>query len=82
MKQRLPYHFYDILTLKASAKRAHAIVVSSKLEYEDALEFGIAKEKLHIIPMGIKVEEIKIEPNISEKLQILFVGRIARVRRI
>ena len=32
--------------------------------------------------MGIKVEEIKIEPNISEKLQILFVGRIARVRRI
>ena len=82
MKQRLPYHFYDILTLKASAKRAHAIVVSSKLEYEDALEFGIAKEKLHIIPMGIEVEEIKIEPNISEKLQILFVGRIARVRRI
>ena len=46
------------------------------------MEFGIAKEKLHIIPMGIKVEEIKIEPNISENLQILFVGRIARVRRI
>ncbi len=56
--------------------------MSSKLEYEDALEFGIAKEKVHIIPMGIEVEEIKKEQNTSEKLQILFAGRIARVRRI
>ncbi len=78
----MPYHLYDILTLKTSAKRARAIVVSSKLEYEDALEFGIAKEKVHIIPMGIEVEEIKKEQNTSEKLQILFAGRIARVRRI
>jgi len=78
----LPYHLYDILTFKNSAKRAQAIVVSSKLEYEDALEFGISKEKIHIIPMGVEVEEIKKEQNTSEKLQILFVGRIARVRRI
>jgi len=78
----LPYRFYDIFTLKASAKRAQAIVVSSKLEYEDALEFGIKKEKIHIIPMGIDVEEIKKKNNNSEKLQILFVGRIARVRRV
>jgi len=78
----LPYKLYDILTLKTSAKKAQAIVVSSKLEYEDALEFGIAKEKIHIIPMGIEVEEIKKGENSSEKLKILFVGRIARVRRI
>ena len=57
-------------------------MVSSKLEYEDALEFGISKEKIHIIPMGIEVEEIKKEQNNSDQLQILFVGRIARVRRI
>ena len=82
MGQRLPYHLYDLLTLKTSAKRAQAIVVSSKLEYEDALEFGISKEKIHIIPMGIEVEEIKKEKNNSEQLQILFVGRIARVRRV
>jgi glycosyltransferase involved in cell wall biosynthesis len=78
----LPYHFYDAVTLKTSAKRAQAIIVSSKFEYEDALEFGIKKEKIHIIPMGIDVEEFKKKPNISEELQILFVGRIARVRRI
>lgn len=78
----MPYHLYDIATLKTSAKRAQAIIVSSKFEYEDALEFGIAKEKIHIIPMGIEVERIRKDQSTSEQLQILFVGRIARVRRI
>ena len=80
--QRLPYHLYDAITLKAFAKRAQAIIVSSKLEYEDALEFGIAKEKIHVLPMGIDVEKIKQEQDVSNQLQILFVGRIARVRRV
>jgi glycosyltransferase involved in cell wall biosynthesis len=78
----LPYHLYDVATLKTSAKRAQAIIVSSKFEYEDALEFGIEKEKIKIIPMGIDVAEFKKKPNAAEELQILFVGRIARVRRI
>ena len=78
----MPYHFYDAVTLKTSAKRAQAIIVSSKFEYEDALEFGIKKDKIYIIPMGIDVEEFEKKPRVSEELQILFVGRIARVRRI
>ena len=78
----MPYHFYDAVTLKTSAKRAQAIIVSSKFEYEDALEFGVEKEKIKIIPMGIDVEEFEKKPSVSEELQILFVGRIARVRRI
>jgi glycosyltransferase involved in cell wall biosynthesis len=80
--QRLPYHAYDLLTLKTSAKRAQAIIVSSKFEYEDALEFGIPKEKLHVIPMGVKVIENIKEKAENDTLQLLFVGRIARVRRI
>ena len=32
--------------------------------------------------MGINVEEFTKKPSVSEELQILFVGRIARVRRI
>ena len=32
--------------------------------------------------MGIEVEEIKKEQNTSKQLKILFVGRIARVRRV
>ena len=78
----MPYNFYDAVTLKTSAKRAQAIIVSSKFEYEDALEFGIEKKRIHIIPMGIDVKEFDKKPSISEELQILFVGRIARVRRI
>ena len=78
----MPYHLYDFATLKNSAKRAQAVIVSSKFEYEDALEFGVEKEKIKIIPMGIDVEEFEKKPSASEELQILFVGRIARVRRI
>ena len=80
--QKFPYHLYDAITLKTSAKRAQAIIVSSKLEYEDALEFGISKNKIHVIPMGIDIQEIKQEKFLSNQLQLLFVGRIARVRRI
>ena len=78
--QQLPYHAYDGITLKTSAKRAQAIVVSSKFEYEDALEFGISKDKVHVIPMGIEVDDT--EKIANDTLQLLFVGRIARVRRI
>jgi glycosyltransferase involved in cell wall biosynthesis len=69
-----------LITLKAAAKMAQAIIVSSKLEYEDALEFGISRDKIHVIPMGIKIEDTKKINN--DILQLLFVGRIARVRRI
>jgi UDP-glucose:(heptosyl)LPS alpha-1,3-glucosyltransferase len=71
-----------LATLKISAKRAQAIIVSSKFEYEDALEFGIQKDKIHVIPMGIKVAETSGEKPQNDILQLLFVGRIARVRRI
>ncbi|MBT3183167.1 MAG: glycosyltransferase family 4 protein [Nitrospina sp.] len=70
------------MTLKTSAKRAQAIIVSSKFEYEDALEFGIPKDKIHIIPMGIKVNDLDKDKTLTDTLQLLFVGRIARVRRL
>ena len=78
----MPYHIYDAATLKTSAKRAQAIIVSSIFEYKDALEFGIAKEKIYIIPMGVEVGNVERDGNESEQLKILFVGRIARVRRL
>jgi glycosyltransferase involved in cell wall biosynthesis len=71
------------LTFKTSAKVADAVVVSSKLEYEDAIEFGIKKNKLFVIPMGIDVDEYAdSQVNCGGTINILFVGRIARVRRI
>ena len=71
------------MTFKTSAKVADAVVVSSKLEYEDAIEFGIKKNKLFVIPMGIDVDEyVDSQINHEGTINILFVGRIARVRRI
>ena len=73
---------YDWVTLKTSAKKAQAIIVSSKFEYEDALEFGISKDKIRIIPMGVKVDKTIKEKAANNTLQLLFVGRIARVRHL
>ena len=44
------------------------------------MEFGIPKDKIHVIPMGIEVDDTRKFAN--DTLQLLFVGRIARVRRI
>lgn len=81
---KLPYHLYDALTLKSAALKADAVVVSSRMEFADALEFGISREKLHVIPMGIDVDACADSSRRTDEgpLKILFVGRIARVRRI
>lgn len=82
--QRLPYEVYDRLTFKRAARSADAVVVSSKFEYTDAVEFGIDKNKLHVIPMGIDIESRPEGRREQEGgvLRLLFVGRLARVRRV
>jgi glycosyltransferase involved in cell wall biosynthesis len=80
--QKFPYQVYDLFTLKTSAKRAHAVVVSSKMEYEDAVAFGISREKLHVIPMGVDIPAQENRREEDAPLRILFVGRVARVRRV
>jgi len=58
--------------------------VSSKGEYEDAIQFGISRKKLRVIPMGVDVPVLTSRPQEKDDtpLKILFVGRIARVRRV
>jgi len=80
--QKFPYQAYDLLTLKASAKRANAIVVSSEMEFENAVTFGISPKKLHVIPMGVDIPVSQNRQKENGPLKILFVGRIARVRRV
>ena len=60
------------------------MVVASPLEYEDAVEFGIAKEKIHVIPYGIDVPHLPMEEadRTSGPFHILFAGGINRARRI
>lgn len=52
------------------------------MEYEDALEFGITRKKLHVIPMGVDIPVSENQQKEDVPLKILFVGRIARVRRV
>ncbi len=82
VESRWPYRLYDALTCKASVKGAQAIVVSSRLEYHDAIRFGVSPERLHVIPMGIDIPQTEREDSPTGPLRLLFVGRIARVRRL
>ncbi len=79
-----PYELYDQLTFKMVARRADAIVVSSEFERNDAIEFGIDLKKIHVIPMGIDLPHVSAEKKKANEgpLRLLFVGRLARVRRV
>ena len=80
----IPYQTYDFATFKATARFADKIVVSTKLEYEDAVEFGINKKKIEIIPMGIEISDCpkKGLDKSKDYIELLFVGRIARNRNL
>ena len=79
----LPYEIYDMATFKNVVRRANAVIVSSRNEYLDALKFGIDKEKIYIIPMGIDITDYESHRHkLSETLNLLFVGRISRDRHL
>ncbi len=63
---------------------ANKVIVSTKLEYEDALEFGIDKRKLVVIPVGVDSNAFQQERCYSDSspLKLLFVGRLARNRNV
>ena len=82
--RHFPYKLYDALTFKTTAKRADAVVVSSQMEYEEALEFGIHKSKLHIIPDGIETPGPMVDRFSRQggPLNLLFAGPMVRFRRV
>ena len=78
------HKLYDGLTFGITAKRANAVVVSSQMEYEEALEFGIHKNKLHIIPDGIEHPGPEVDRSSRQgaPLHLLFAGPMTRLRRV
>lgn len=84
LKKKYPYVLYDISTFKIVAKKANALIVSTNQEFNECVEFGIDKDRIHIIPAGIDVGEYdRITVNEgTEKKRVLFVGRISRDRNI
>ena len=83
---QIPYETYDFFIGKKIIKETNAIIVSSKQEYDEALSYGIKKDKLHIIPMGIDINDYQSVKNTRKKddnkIRILFVGRICKDRNI
>ncbi len=79
-----PYKLYDVLTFRTTARRADAVVVASQMEYEEALEFGIHKNKLHIIPDGIEGSGPPVDRSSRQgtPLNLLFAGPMTRFRRL
>jgi len=75
---------YDGLTFKITARCADAVVVSSQMEYEGALEFGIDKSKLHIIPDGIESSGPAINRSSRQgtPLNLLWAGPMTRLQRV
>ncbi|MBA7489497.1 D-inositol-3-phosphate glycosyltransferase [subsurface metagenome] len=78
---QLPYRIYDVGTFKSVVRRADVVVVSSKNEYREALEFGVHKKKIYLIPAGVDIGDYEPHQDKSnEVLNLLFVGRISRNR--
>ena len=82
--RRLPYRVYDLLTQRKQALQANAVVVATQQEKTEAIEFGVSEERLHVIPVGAATIDVQSRPpaDISNGLQILFVGRISPDRNL
>ncbi|MBI3032842.1 glycosyltransferase family 4 protein [Candidatus Woesearchaeota archaeon] len=81
---KLPYRLYDVLTMKMVAKKADAVIVSSHFEKKEALKYGVAEDKIQVIPMGIDAQQYYVDRTKRKNkiLTLLFVGRISRNRNI
>ncbi|MCF2141384.1 MAG: glycosyltransferase [Candidatus Lokiarchaeota archaeon] len=83
----LPYKLYDFLTQKKVILDANKVIVESIDEFNEAVDFGVLKHKITLIPMGIDVKKYltnRTFHEITEKqpLCLLFVGRIAKNRNL
>ncbi len=78
---KLPYLFYDLL-YKKIALDADAVIVNTKQEFDEAIEFGVDKKKIHIIPVGIDASKYAPAQKDWQETRLLFVGRISKDRNI
>ena len=79
---KLPYIIYDIFGGKQMIKNADAVIVNSKKEYCDAIKYGVSENKLHLLPVGIHINEYSPMKKKSDVFRVLFVGRICKNRNI
>lgn len=78
----VPYKIYDFFTGAKTVRKADAIIACSNQEKQDALEFGLPEEKVHVIFTGVEIPDTAAPQKDDEILKLLFVGRIARNRNL
>ncbi len=81
---KLPYVFYDAVTRKTVLMHANYVVASTRQEFDELVRFGVEKDKIKIIPVGVDLAKYDaIEANRDKRfLRILFVGRITKDRNL
>jgi len=79
---KVPYYVYDLITSKKIVKKADMVIAATGQEYKEALEFGVKKERLRTIPVGINIKDYEPVKKDSSMLNLLFVGRISRNRNL
>ncbi|WP_237099884.1 glycosyltransferase [Nitrospina gracilis] len=82
-KDGFPPRLHDLLTLKTAIRRADAVVVGSKAEFDEARQIGVDAARLHIIPPGIDViHPPPPAPASRHALRLLYVGAFHTNRRL
>lgn len=81
--ESLHFKMYDKVW-KRTVKNADAVLVSTEEEREDAIRFGIEKQKIHVVPVGKDPQTYTaVERNPpDDTFRLLFVGRLAPRRNI
>lgn len=81
---KMPYLLKNVFLLKCILTYANYVIASTKQESNELMRFGVEKEKLEIIPVGIDVKEYDMVKSTKNKgfLRLLFVGRITKNRNL
>ena len=79
---KVPYYVYDLITSKKIVKKADMVIAATGQEYKESLEFGVKKERLRTIPVGINIKDYEPVKKDYSVINLLFVGRISRNRNL
>ena len=80
---QLPYRLYDGATRRREVLDADAVIVATEQEREEAAAFGVAPDRLHVIPVGVAERAVPdARPGGGDPFTVLFVGRLAPDRNL
>jgi glycosyltransferase involved in cell wall biosynthesis len=74
------YRVYDGVTAPLPTLRADRIIVSTTAEAEETIQYGIHKDQINVIPMGIDPTHYTFDHIRRDHRHIVFVGRLTEDR--